>query len=112
MPIQTDFSQWRYADGLLTISMTPPVAIGAWSINVDFNKRFGAATPLFRKSITSGFNASSGITITDSGIGSFVVAIDGVNTSGFDAANYVFRATRVDSGFVTPIAEGFMTVRI
>lgn len=108
MAVLTDFSLARYEDGILTISMAPPVAIGAWDIRFRVQKRFGGTSGLITKSITSGFNGSSGITITNSGQGQFNVAINSRDTSGLEYGNYAFSTERFESGSRTILSEGYL----
>ena len=106
MPVQADFSMSKLEDGVLQINMTPAVPIGGWSILFQVVKRFGGTSGLIVKSAASGFNGTSGITVTNSGNGVFNVNIWSADTSGLQFGNYVYNATRTNSGFNTVLSEG------
>lgn len=110
MPIQADFVLAKFEDGVLTISMVPAVAIGAWDIRFQLNKNFGMGqgSGLINKSCCSGFNGVSGITVTNSGQGTFNVSIQGINTSGLDYGNYAYTVQRYNSGFSTVLSRGYL----
>ena len=105
-----DFALARYEDGVLTIPMVPPVAIGGWSIRYTEQKRFGGSTNLITKSVASGFNGASGITITNSGQGIFNIAINSVDSSGLEYGNDAFVVERMDSGHRTSLTEGYRLI--
>src|SRR4051812_17819690 len=96
-------------NGVLTIVLSPPTAIGGWSIDWDLAKRFGGSS-LSHKCIASGYNGQSGLTITDSGQGIFNVTITSPDTSGLDPGNYVHGSRRTNSGRETDINQGFLTL--
>jgi hypothetical protein len=98
----------KYEDGILTVSMSPPVAIGGWEIQFKTTKRFGGTTNLFTKSVASGFNGQSGITITNSGAGIFNIQVNSVDSSGLDFGNYAAVSERLNSGSRTTLTEGFL----
>ena len=106
MPVLADFSLARWEDGILTIGMEPPVPIGGWAMDFTLTRRFGQVSGICTKSVASGYNAQSGITVVNSGQGIFSVAIDSVNTSGLDYGNYSYVVMRRDSGHVTALVEG------
>lgn len=111
MPIIADYTIVRMEDGLLTIDMTPPVAIGGWNIRFQCMKRFDSSSGLITKSVASGFNNASGINVANSGQGIFDVTINSVDTSGFDPGCYAYKVDRLDSGNVTCLAEGYMVLK-
>jgi hypothetical protein len=110
MPIIANFTLARLEDGVLTIGLEPPAAIGGWNLQLTCMKRFGGQTPLFLKSCASGFNGVSGITVVNSGQGIFNIPINSVDTSGSEYGNYATFIERLDSGFRTVIDEGYLTV--
>ena len=110
MSVQVDFSLARYEDGVLTVSMEPPVPIGGWTIQFAVVKNFGGTNYLINKSVASGYNNASGINILNSGNGVFNVNINGVDTSGMNYGNYAHATTRLDSGAYTVLAEGNFTI--
>lgn len=108
MAQQVDFALAQYADGTLTVTLSPPVPVGGWEIEWVMQKHFGSESPLVRKSVASGFNGASGIRVTNSGQGEFKVTINSVDTSGLDPINYVHSARRLTSGSRVPLAEGYV----
>ena len=111
MPISTDFELARYADGTLVMPLTPPTAIGGWTVRFQIYKRMGGSTPLVTKWAASGFgNGVSGITITNSGQGVLSVPINSSgDMSGQDPGNYFYQFDRLDSGASTPrMADGYI----
>ena len=108
MPVIADFNLVRYEDGTLTISLSPPTPIGGANIRFLVQHHFGGISGLIQKSVASGYNAVSGITVTNSGQGVFNVALRSVDTSGFEYGNYAYTTERLDSGSRTVISEGFM----
>lgn len=105
-----DFSLFHRTDGTLTINMNPQVPIGGWTIVFAVSEHFGSDTPYILKSVASGFNGMSGISIVSSGQGQFNVAINANDTSGLTLGNYAYAAQRVDSGSRTVLTEGFFSV--
>jgi len=111
MPVYSNFGLARYEDGILSISMIPPTAIGAWDIRFQLTKYFGCLSGLAEMTVTSGYgNGVSGITIANSGQGIMQIQVVGVNTSGLDAGNYAFTVQRYNSGFRTLISKGFLSL--
>lgn len=110
MAIIQDFSLDRTEDATVTIVMTPPTPIGGWSIRTTLTKRYGSVSGIFDKYVSSGLNGASGITVVDSGLGVFNVKIDSNDTSGLNYGNYVHCSKRLDSGFVTVLTEGFVSI--
>lgn len=111
MSIITNFGAVRMEDGTLTIEMVPAEPIGGWSLQFSVKHRFGGETNLITKVGASGFYlGESGVQIVNSGQGIFNVRLNAVDTSGFDFKNYAFLAERMDSGYRTTLAEGFITL--
>lgn len=108
MAVLTDFAFIKFEDGVLTISMSPPVAIGGWEIQFKTTKRFGGVNNLITKSVSSGYNGQSGITVTNSGAGIFNVALGTQDTSGLEYGNYAAVTQRLNSGSMTTLTEGFL----
>ncbi len=102
-----DFSLARYSDGQITISIAPPTAIGGWAIQFDLTKRFGSDDPIVSKYVGSGTNATSGITITNSGLGILSVRMSPFEVSGMDPGNIAYRLLRTDSGFHSELVVGY-----
>lgn len=106
MPVIADFTLVQLEDGIMTVTMRPPVAVGGWTCQFAFMRRFGG-TPFAIKYLASGYNGASGITITDSGVGRFAVRINSVDSSGLDPVNVACKFDRIDSGFRTTLYEGY-----
>jgi hypothetical protein len=98
LPVYANFTLARYEDGILTVSMTPPTPIGGWTLQFSVCTRFGGTSPLVTKSCASGYNGTSGITITNSGQGFFAVQLKSADTSGLDPGNFAYVIERLDSG--------------
>lgn len=115
MPVLADFTYAKYEDGLLTISLVPPTAIGQWTIQFNVTKRFDGGfnglSGIYTASVASGFNNVSGINILDSGKGTFQVTIPSVITSGIDHGNYAGQALRLDSGLRSTLSEGYLILQ-
>lgn len=108
MAVLVDFTLLRQEDAVLNVSMSPPVAVGGWDIRFQMAKRFGAESGLVTKSVASGFNGQSGITVVNSGQGVFSVRMNSPNTSGREFGNYAFAITRFTSGSQTVLTEGYV----
>ncbi len=110
MPIIGDFQVIRAQDGIITLAMSPPIAIGGWEIEFVMAKRFGSTEPTVTKSVSSGLNNTSGINITNSGTGVMDITLSAVNTSGLEYGNRAFWVNRLGSGVATKISEGYVLV--
>ncbi len=95
----------EYADGILTIPLAPPTAIGGWSLEFTQTRRFGG-TPIFTLYCASGYNGVSGLTVINSGQGIIQANISPFPVSGFTAGVYTFTLKRTDSGSRTVLATG------
>lgn len=107
MPILLDYTLSKNEDGSLLINMTPPVPVGGWAVQYTEGHRFGQDTFPITKSASSGFSGVSGVTITNSGIGQFTIAINTVDSSGRDYGAYAYLFQRTDPGQQTVLVEGF-----
>lgn len=107
----SNYSWTRYEDGVLTVTMTPPVEIGGLEIRWGLSKRFGSEDFTVTKYMASGYSNTSGITMLDSGLGRFNVAINSVDTSGLDFGNYSTRAEILTSGRRKVVTEGYMILK-
>lgn len=105
-----DFSIDRGEDATIRIVMTPPTAIGGWEIRFLLTKRFGNVSGIFQKSVASGYNNVSGINIINSGQGIFDVSINTGNTSGLNYSNFTYTSKRLNSGYVTTLCEGYLSI--
>ncbi len=110
MPLQQqDFSLCKYEDGILIITMTPPVPIGGWPLQFSVSKAFGG-DPFIVKTCASGYYGVSGITIQNSGAGIFQIRINSIDTSGVEYGAYAQKCERMQSGFRTEIENGFWNI--
>ena len=105
----TEFSLVEFSDGILTVALSPPTAVGGWSMAFTVTNRFQGVSGLIQKTLASGYGAGqSGITVVDSGQGRFNIRIWGSDGSGqMDPGTYAMQFNRTDSGMVTPIAKGW-----
>lgn len=111
MSVYQDFSLMRYEDGVLNFGLEPPQPVGAWTVQFQVTQRFGSTSGLITKSISSGYNIVSGITVVNSGLGQMNIAINHVDTSGFQPGNYAYSVVRQDSGNVATLTEGYLLLR-
>lgn len=106
----SDFFLAHFADGVLTVSMAPPVAIGGMDLRFTLTKRFESAAPLVQKSMASGFYGVSGMNITNSGQGVFQVQLFGSEMSGQDPGAFAWTVQRLTSGVRTLVADGYLVL--
>lgn len=107
----TDFSMSKFEDVSVVVSMQPPVPIGGWSLRFQAGKNFGFSSGLINKYWSSGFAAgASGITITNSGQGVFRIDIYTPDTSGLQYGNLAYQVFRTDSGSMTEISQGYLSI--
>ncbi len=107
MAKQMNYALALYADGVLTIELEPPIAIGGWSIQYFETHRPGNLSGQVIKSMTSGFYAVSGMNIVNSGQGIFSMNVYATDTSGRCPGNYAFQFRRTDSGLHKVLVEGY-----
>ncbi len=110
MPIITDFEIARQEDTLLIINLQPPAPVGGRNMDFVVQKYYGGISGLIVKSVSSGYNGLSGITVTDSGQGVVNIQIKAADTSGWNFGAYVFNFFACDSGYRTVFTEGYITV--
>ena len=108
MPAYVDWNLGEREDGLFTVGLAPPIAIGGWNIQFTLLTRFGGISGLVTKSCASGFSGVSGITVTNSGNGTFQVSINSADTSGFNPNAYAYTVERLDTGFRTELLQGYL----
>ena len=102
----------RHDDGVISISLAPPAAIGAASLRFRIVPRFAGLSGFISKTCASGYgNGASGITIVDSGAGRLNVALNAADTSGLGAGAYPYDLVRLDSGYRTQLAAGYFLLR-
>lgn len=106
MAVIADFILASSEDGVLVISMTPPTAIGGWTLVYSQSLR-AEGIPFITKSVASGYSAASGITVTNSGEGVFQVNFFAPEMSGYSDGAYYYSISRTDSGYRTIVAEGY-----
>ena len=111
MPIIANIPIYVGEDGLVTVSMTPPVAIGGWLIRSQITKQFGSSSGIVTGYVGSGLNNTSGINVLNSGAGIFQFRVNGVQTSGLNPGNYACEIRRLDSGRNTLLETGFLELK-
>lgn len=89
--------------------MTPPTPIGGWSLQYIQSFR-PDGDPFIVKNMASGYYGVSGMSIINSGAGIMQVQLGPPEMSGYDPGAYFWRITRLDSGFVTDIGQGYRLV--
>lgn len=110
MPINADFMLGSTEAGVLTVTMTPPVAVGGWTVEFRLQKYFGfedAGSGLVNKYLASGYNGVSGISVTNSGQGIFAITLNAIDSSGLQYGNYAYAVLRTDSGQQTILSQGY-----
>lgn len=109
MPNVADINLAQYADGVITIAMTPPVAVGGWSVKFTMARRFSSDSGICFRYGASGFGGGeSGVTVLDSGLGRFrVKAPSPEETSGLEPGNFAIQFERTDSGSRTVLSQGY-----
>lgn len=111
MTISVNYSLQRSEDVTLQVSMVPPTNIAGWNIQFLSQLHFGGLSGLITKSCASGYGGGqSGITVINSGQGQFNISIASQDTSGFQFAPYSYCTTRLDSGSVSVLNEGFVNI--
>lgn len=109
MPNIQDFPISKFEDGILVIGMAPPFDLGGQSVEFRSSKRIGGSGGAFPlKSVASGFNGQSGITLTDSGQGVMNVLINSIDSSGLDYGNYAYSVRITSSGQNTETTLGYV----
>lgn len=111
MTIHVDFPFARYEDGLLTVSMAPPTAVGGSSLRFSVTKRFGASLSGVElvKSCASGYgDGVSGVTVLNSGTGIFRISLSEADTSGMAPGCHAAAVERLDSGNRKTLCEGYL----
>ncbi len=103
-----DFPICRLVDQQITLGLSPPIPISGLAIEFQAMKRFGATNGVFLKSVASGFNNVSGINVFNAPQAQMNIQINSVDTSGLDFGAYPYEARRVDSGFRTVVAQGYL----
>lgn len=111
--IYSDFNLALYTNMALTVSIEPPTAAGGWNVDFRVQNVFGFASgPLILKSVNSGYNTVSGITVTNSGQGTIQINFIPGDTSGLVAKPYCYAINRyLSGGSYTLLAEGMILCR-
>ncbi len=105
-----DFSMARQTDVTIGIGIEPPVPVGGWAVQFQVTNRFGGSSGLITKSVASGYNGVSGVTVVESGQGTFNVRIGANDTSGLQYGNYAYEFNRLTSGNMVRLVEGFLVL--
>ena len=111
MSTLANFPLTKDTDNNLDISIVPAVSIGGWSMEFEVQKNFWGSSGLILKSVSSGLNGASGITVTDSGQGQLRVRLNAVDSSGLAYGAYAYQLNRTNSGFQTVLSEGYISVQ-
>lgn len=111
MPDFQTFNLPKLSDGVLTINMTPPFAVGGLAFRFTLAERFDASTSgiILTRSCDSGYGGGqSGVTVTDSGQGQFQVTTPTPEEmSGRNPGNYAYQFECLSSGQRGPLTQGY-----
>lgn len=111
MPILFDMPLVKFEDGILTVALNPPTAIGGWDIEFRVQKRFGQSSGLIIKQAMSGYiTGQSGITFVNSGNGTIDINVNQPDTSGLEFGNYAASVRRMNSGSRSVLSQGFLVL--
>lgn len=111
MPIQQDFSVSQWSDTSVTLVLNPPAPVGGLTIEMFSTPRLGGTDRVFTKSVASGFNGASGITILNSGEGILEIRLDvSKDYSGRNPGNYAWKARVLTSGLNVDLGDGLISV--
>jgi tRNA threonylcarbamoyladenosine modification (KEOPS) complex Pcc1 subunit len=100
----------KATDETITIGLNPATDISLYSLQFSVRSRFGGESGFIIKSVTSGYSASSGITITNSGQGVMNIQINATDTSGLQTGIYSYDLERINSGSRAVITQGFFQI--
>ena len=106
MPTIIDFTLGRSEKGTLVATTNPPTPIGGWSLAFQMTKRQGGTTAIISKSMASGYYGVSGMSVVDSGAGTYNVQFFPAEVSGKDPGAYAYNVSRTDSGYQTTLVFG------
>lgn len=113
MPSIVEFGSFvAGTDFTVTVGLAPPTGTSGQTWQFQLGTRFGWSSGLVTKSCASGYNNVSGVNLIDGINGTFNVALNAVDTSGFDPLNYACNFRRLDSGSVGTALEGYLQITI
>ena len=95
-------------DATITFPIQPATNILGWDIGMFVNSRLGGSNLLIQKYLASGYVNTSGIDIISITQGVIKIKINSQDTSNLDPGNYGYQVKRLNSGFVTVLAEGHL----
>lgn len=104
------FSLHKREDATVTIPLTPPTNIQGWGMEFFLSYRFGSTSGRIVKSMASGFYGVSGMDVENALEGIFNVSVNGIETSGLDAGNYAYTIRRTNSGYVSDVTQGYLSL--
>lgn len=110
MPIFTDISVVKYEDLTIPVTLSPPVAVGGLDLRFSVLRHFDGVSGIVEKFVSSGYNNTSGINITNSGQGIMSIRVRSQDTSGIDPGSYAWVLESLSSGVRTSLAQGFFVV--
>ena len=89
------------------VVLKEPTPVGGWDVRFELSKRFGEPEPFIVKSSASGYSGVSGVTVTNSGQGSWSIPLYNAEVSGRDPGAYAYMFSRYTSGIRTELTKGY-----
>jgi hypothetical protein len=110
MPQQLNFILPEQQTANINIGLTPPTSISGWTIQFDLMYRPGSPQPIISLFLASGYaNGQSGITLVNGSTGVVSLNLNPSQVSGIGQFHEIlyYQSYRTDSGFPTPLNNGF-----
>lgn len=112
MPLFGIFPLVRDTDALIPIELVPPVSVAGWATTFEVSRNIGG-NAFVNKYAASGYvGGQSGIAVTDASTGKFAIRFNARDMSGQDPGGYGFKFSRLDSGYVTVLVDGFVNLTV
>jgi hypothetical protein len=102
MAQHNEFAWYRGEDVVILFTQTPVVDITGWTISFTLKKTLADAAPLLTIAATVGGAAPQGI---------YTVAVTAAQNTTLTTGSYVYSVTRTNSGSVSVLSEGPLTLK-
>lgn len=114
MPAYQDFSMGLSEDVTLLVSLTDAQPVSGWQVEFTGAKRFGGSGWVNKSiALASGImSGASGVAVTDSGRGQFLVSLYAKDVSGLNPSNMSFKFRRLCSGRHADLTVGYVLLRL
>ncbi len=109
MPVLADFNSITGEHSSINMSLNSPTSVSGWTIRYRETKYFGGSSGFAEAHVASGFNAVSGIEVTNGPLGHLTITLRAGDTSG-RVGSYPYRIERLDSGFQSVLTEGYRVI--